>query len=58
MGDFNETLWQFKHFPERQRGEKQMEAFREFWLSVICMTLVAGVCRGRSMIMASMGGEM
>lgn len=29
MGDFNEALWQFEHFSETRRGEKQMEDFRE-----------------------------
>ena len=28
MGDFNEALWQFEHFSESKRGERQMEAFR------------------------------
>ena len=29
MGDFNETMWQFEHFSETKRGERQMEAFRD-----------------------------
>jgi hypothetical protein len=28
LGDFNETMWQEKHFSRRRRGEKQMEDFR------------------------------
>jgi hypothetical protein len=29
IGDFNEVMWQYEHFSETKRGEKQMEAFRE-----------------------------
>jgi hypothetical protein len=28
MGDFNEAMWQYEHFSNRKRGEKQMEDFR------------------------------
>jgi len=28
LGDFNEAMWQFEHFSETKRGEKQMENFR------------------------------
>jgi hypothetical protein len=29
MGDFNEVMWQFEHFSNTRRGERQMEDFRE-----------------------------
>jgi hypothetical protein len=29
MGDFNEVMWQFEHFANTRRGERQMEDFRE-----------------------------
>ncbi|CAL5097923.1 unnamed protein product [Urochloa decumbens] len=29
VGDFNEVLWQYEHFSETKRGERQMEAFRD-----------------------------
>ena len=29
MGDFNEALWQFEHFPLIRRAEWQMGAFRD-----------------------------
>ena len=29
LGDFNEALWQFEHFSENRRCERQMEAFRD-----------------------------
>jgi hypothetical protein len=29
MGDFNEAMWQFEHFSNWKRGERQIEAFRE-----------------------------
>lgn len=29
IGDFNEAMWQFEHFSETRRGEKQMENFRD-----------------------------
>ena len=29
VGDFNEAMWQFEHFSETKRGERQMEAFRD-----------------------------
>ena len=29
MGDFNEAMWQFEHFSETRRGERQMVAFRD-----------------------------
>lgn len=29
MGDFNEAMWQFEHFSEHKRKEKQMLDFRE-----------------------------
>ena len=29
LGDFNEIMWQFEHFSETKRGEKQMESFRD-----------------------------
>lgn len=33
MGDFNEAMWQFEHFSETRRGERQMEAFRDVLIS-------------------------
>lgn len=29
MGDFNECMWQFEHFSETKRSERQMDAFRD-----------------------------
>ena len=29
MGDFNEAMWQFEHFSETRRSERQMEDFRD-----------------------------
>jgi endonuclease/exonuclease/phosphatase family metal-dependent hydrolase len=29
VGDFNEAMWQYEHFSETKRGEKQMADFRE-----------------------------
>jgi len=29
VGDFNEVMWQFEHFSNSRRGERQMEAFRD-----------------------------
>jgi hypothetical protein len=29
IGDFNEAMWQYEHFSETKRGEKQMADFRE-----------------------------
>jgi hypothetical protein len=29
IGDFNEAMWQYEHFSETKRGEKQMAAFRD-----------------------------
>lgn len=28
-GDFNEAMWQFEHFSDTKRGERQMEQFRD-----------------------------
>jgi len=29
MGDFNEAMWQFEHFSETRRSERQIEDFRD-----------------------------
>jgi hypothetical protein len=29
LGDFNEAMWQFEHFSNTRRGERQMQSFRD-----------------------------